>query len=360
MKKTLLLALLLAAAAGCKEKKDDCCGSGGDCCKPDAAPAAAVTPRALSRTDGILLTGLPESPELAACDSHGKWGVKTAVFDHVLEDPKEKAPLLPEEAKPKFTIYRDSLPFPQINWKSGDWEVTQLLFPVGKGFAARYQVMNHGEDPREAHLKVGVRNPAEGSQGPTLAVAGKPAAPSVQFDFKCEPGVSQFFIVTTPDLEGKVDEDALDKATAAWEKLIGNRALLVPDADAAREYYGNLAGSLLGVKGCAEAVAKMEQMFAAKEGNAVKLLPAIPEKWNLEAIEVRGLPTEYGALSFKYQGAYNNRTFELHHDCKPPDGFLIAVPEKLVARIDGKDAAPSAGWIKVPAGARFVEVSYPR
>lgn len=360
MNKTLLLALLLAAAAGCKEKKDDCCGAGGDCCKADAPVAQAVTPRDFSRPDGVLLTGLPESPELAACDSRGRWGVKTAVFDHSLEDPAEKAPLLPEEAKPRVTLYRDSLPFPQVNWKSGNWEVTQLLFPVGKGFAARYHVMNHGEEAREAHLKVGVRNTADAAQAPTLAVAGKPAASSVQFDFKCDPGVSQFFFVTTPDLEGKVDEDALDKATAAWEKLLGNRALLVPDADAAREYYDNLAGSLLGVKGCAEAVAKTEQMFARKEGNAIKLLPAIPEKWALEAIEVRELPTESGPLSFKYQGAYNNRTFEIKDGCKPADGFLVAVPEKLVARIDGKDATATNGWIKVPAGAKFVEVSYPR
>jgi len=352
----LLFSALLLLAAGCSDKAEECHEA---CCQKPAAPAA-VTPRDVTRADGVLLTGLPESAELAACDARGRWGVKTAVFEHSLEDPKEKAPLLPEESKPRVTLYRDSLPFPQVNWKSGDWEVTQLVFPVGKGYAARYHVMNHGDEAREAHLKVGLRDSAPGSPGATLATAGRPAAASLQFDFKCDPGVSQFFFVTTPDLAGAVPEDALEQATARWEKLIGNRALRLPDEAAATEYYGNLAGQLLGVKGCAEAVAKTEQTIARAEGKALRLLGGIPEKWALEAIEAKDLPTEFGPLSFKYQGAYNNRTFEIGPGCAPPEGFLIAVPEKLVAKIDGKDAAPSGGAIKVPAGAKFVEVSYPR
>ena len=72
------------------------------------------------------------------------------------------------------------------------------------------------------------------------------------------------------------------------------------------------------------------------------------------------MPTDFGPLTFRYQGAYNNRTFELKPGCAPPDGFLIAVPEKLVARIDGKAAPAKDGLLRVPAGAAFVEVSYPR
>lgn len=355
MNKSHFLALVLLAA-GCSEKAEECHEA---CCQKPAG-TAPVPLREVSRTDGVLLTGLPDSPELAACDARGRWGVKTADFEHSLEDPKEKAPLLPEENKPRISMYRDSLPFPQVNWKSGDWEVTQLLFPLGKGYVARYHVMNHGEEAREAHLKVGLRHPSEGSPGPTIAAAGKPAASTLQFDFKCDPGVSQFFFVTTPDLAGAVPEDALDQATAQWEKLIGNRAIKIPDEAAAGEYTGNLAGQLLGVKGCAEAVARIEAQFAKPEGRSLRLLGGIPRSWDLEAIEVRGIPTDFGPLSFKYQGAYNNRTFELSPGCAPPDGFLIAVPEKLIARIDGKDAASSAGVLKVPAGAKFIEVSYPR
>src|SRR4030095_6637073 len=135
---------------------------------------------------------------------------------------------LPAECSPKLSLYRDSIPFPQVNWKSGDWEVTQLLFPVGKGFVARYHVMNHGEDARSGQLKV------RGS-GMTLSAAGQPPSSALAFDLKVDPGASVFINVTTEDLAGKVADDALDQATATWEKLIGNRALKLPDVTAAPE-----------------------------------------------------------------------------------------------------------------------------
>jgi hypothetical protein len=349
MKRTAIVALLLVAGCDRKETAHDSCCS---------APAPAVQ-RSITRADGILLTGLPDSPELAACDTHGRWGLKTPAIAHWIVDPTEKAPLLPEENHPIVGLFRDSIPFPQTNWKAGDWEVTQLLFPVGKGFVVRYHVMNHGEDAHAAQLNVGTRENA-GADSPLIATADKPAAATLKFDLKIEPGVSQFIHVTTPDLAGKFSEDALDQATAAWEKLLGSRALLLPDPAACAAYYNNLAGQILGVAGCAEAAVKTEQMLAKKEGNGLRLLSAIPEKWNVEAIEARELPTDFGPLSFKYQGAYNNRRFEFKPGCKPPDGFLIAVPEKLVARIDGKDAPVKDGLLRVPAGAVIVELSYPR
>lgn len=349
MKRAWIAALLSLSA--CSDKHDE----KGECCLPaDPKPPAVV--RTIARTDGVLLTGLPDSPELAACDARGKWGVKSPVFTHTIVDPKEKVPLIAGENGPKLTLYRDSLPFPQVNWKSGDWEVTQLLFPVGKGFAARYHVMNHGEEARTGTLVIA--GPEGGAD--RLAAEGQAPASSLKFDLKCEPGVSLFFHVTTADLAGKVPEDALDQATAAWEKLLGNRGLKLPDAGVVADYTSNLAGRILGVAGCAEAAARTEAMLVTKEGNALRLLPAIPEPWHLEAIEAKEIPTDFGPLSFRYQGAYNNRTFELKPGCKPADGFLIPVPEKLVARIDGKDALVKDGFVRVPAGASFVEVSYPR
>jgi len=346
MKNAWIAALLLLAACDKKEEH------GGDCCQ---APAAApkVTPRGISRTAGVVLTGLPDSPDLAACDAKGRWGVKTPAVEHSIVDPKEKGPLLPAECSPKLTLYRDSLPFPQLNWKSGDWEVTQLLFPVAKGFVARYHVMNHGEEARSGQLKVG-------GAGLTLAADGQKPASSLAFDLKIEPGISVFINVTTEDLAGKVSEDALDQATARWEKMIGNRALLLPDSAATTEYYANLAGQLLGVDGCAEAVAKTEAMLIRKEGNALRLMAGMPEAWQLEAIEAREIPTEYGPLTFRYQGVYNNRTLELKPGCRPPGGFLIAMPEKLVPKIDGKDVTAKDGLLSVPAGSSFVELFYPR
>lgn len=345
MKNAWIAALILLA--GCDKKEDH----GGTCCLVPEAPK--IVPRGISRPAGVVLTGLPESPELAACDSRGRWGVKTPAIDHSIVDPKEKAPLTAAEGSPKLSLYRDSLPFPQVNWKSGDWEVTQLLFPVGKGFVARYHVMNHGEEARSGQLKIW-------GTGVKIATAGKSPDVSLALDLKVDPGASQFFHVTTEDLAGKVADDALDQATAAWEKLIGNRALKLPDTAVVTEYYANLAGQLLGVDGCAEAVAKTEAMFLRKEGNALRLLAGIPEAWHLEAIEVANLPTDFGPLTFRYQGVYNNRTLELKPGCKPPDGFLLAMPEKLVPKIDGKDVKAKDGLLAVPAGSAFVELFYPR
>jgi len=331
--------------ASCSEKKED-----KSCCPPDEpAPVA----RGVSRSEGIVLTGLPESPELAACDARGRWGLKAPLIEHSIVDSKDKAPYLPQEGHPKLTLYRDSLPFPQFNWKVGDWEVTQLLFPVGKGFVARYHVMNHGEDARTGKLLVG-------GAGAAIAADGKAPAERLEFELKGEPGVSQFFLVTTADLAGKVPEDALDQSTARWEKLLGDRAVKLPDPAIVTEYYAALAGQKLGVAGCAEVLAKIDAMLVRKEEKALRLIAAVPEKWQLEAIEVVGMPTDFGPLSFRYQGAYNNRTFELKPGCAPPDGFLVTVPDKLFARVDGKTAPAKDGVIRVPAGSRFVEVSDPR
>jgi hypothetical protein len=346
MKHAWVVALVWIAGCSKKDEGPDTC-----CLAPELPKAAAS--RGITRPGNVVLTGLPDSPQLAACDARGRWGVKTPAVDHSIVDPKEKGPLLPAECGPKLSLYRDSLPFPQVNWKSGDWEVTQLLFPVGKGFAARYHVMNHGEEARSGKLKVG-------GSGITLAAEGQKPSAELSFDLKIEPGVSMFIHVTTEELAGKVADDALDQATSAWEKLIGNRALVLPDPAAVTDYYANLAGKLLGVDGCAEAVAKTEAMLVKKEGNALRLMAGMPEPWQLEAIEVRELPTDFGPLTFRYQGVYNNRTLELKPGCKPPDGFLVSMPDKLVPMIDGKDVKAKDGVLTVPAGASFVELSYPR
>jgi len=343
MKRAWIAAALLLAS--CSEKREE-----KPCCPPDEPAAAA---RNISRSDGIVLTGLPGSPERAACDARGRWGLKTPLIEHSIVDPKEKAPLLPQEGHPKLTLYRDSLPFPQFNWKSGDWEVTQLLFPVGKGFVARYHVMNHGEEARTGKLLVG-------GAGAAIAAEGKAPAERLEFELQVEPGVSQFIHVTTADLAGKIPEDALDQSTAQWEKLLSERAIKLPDPAVVTEYYAALAGQKLGVAGCAEVTARIDAMLVRKEEKALRLMAATPESWHLEAIDVVGMPTDFGPLSFRYQGAYNNRTFELKPGCSPPDGFVVEVPDKLFARVDGKAAPAKDGVIRVPAGSRFVEVSDPR
>lgn len=310
-------------------------------------------PRDITRPAGVVLTGFPESPELAACDAKGRWGPKAPLIDHVIVDPKEKAPLLPSEGMPTLTLYRDSLPFPQVTWKSGAWEVTLLVFPVGNGFAGRYCVMNHSETATAGQLKVTAADDLK------IAADGKASASSLVFDLKVEPGLSQFITVTTADLGGKVPEDALDQATSRWEKLINEQMLRLPDAAAVTTYFADLAGERLRVRGCREAARTFESRLMKPEGQALRLLPDIPKAWELEAIEAVGIPTEFGLVSFRYQGAYNNRMFELK-GCRPPEGFVIAVPEKLVARVDGKDVPVKDGILRAARDASLIELVYPR
>jgi hypothetical protein len=352
MNRAWIVALLLLAAGstlpmtGCSKKKDT----------QAAAPTApaAPKPRNMRRAPGTVLTGLPDGRDLAICDGRGRWGIDAPVVEHSIVDPKEKAPLLPAEGGPTMTLYRDSLPFPQVNWKIGSWEVTQLLYPFARGFIARYHIMNHGEGTGVGQLRV-----SSTSDEFRIAAENKPAGPSQVFDLKIEPGSSQFIEVCTAEIGPDIPDDSLEQATEVWEKLLGERAIKVPDPSVMTNYYADVAGVKLGVFGCMEGMSKTEAMLAKREGNALRLLGGIPEKWQLEAIEVRDLATDFGPLSFRYQGVYNNRTFELK-GCKPPDGFLISVPDKLVVRIDGKDAPAKDGMVHVPGGAAFVEVLYPR
>ncbi len=338
------ICLLLLLASGCSDSK----------------PTPKPVPRNIARAEQSLLTGFPDSPELAAFDRRGGWAVKGPTIEHWIVDPGVRTPLVPEENNPAVTLFRDSLPFPQVTWKAGDYEVTELLFPAGTGFVARYQVMNHGEDAHKVQFRIGPKSP----EGPAPVVPVDPPTitdgAQIGYDLVLEPGVPRFIQVTSPDLKGRPGEDALDRAIERWEKLIGDRYLKLPDAAATTAYYTSLAGQMMGVAGCEEIVARTEKMLAARDGDAIRIFPAIPEAWVLEAIEARGLPTDFGPLSFKYQGVYNNRTFVFQPGCSPPGGYRIVMPPKLVARIDGKDAAPREGVLIVPAGAKFVELSYPR
>src|SRR5258706_2436539 len=118
MNRAWICLLVLATAACDKHEHAQIAAHGKEsCCEPE--PKVQALPRNFPRPEGIVLTGLPDSPDLAACDSRGRWGLKSPAIDHSIVDPKEKAPLLPEENAPRTTLYRDTLPVPQTNWKSG-------------------------------------------------------------------------------------------------------------------------------------------------------------------------------------------------------------------------------------------------
>ena len=121
----------------------------------------------------------------------------------------------------------------------------------------------------------------------------------------------------------------------------------------------DLAGRALGTPGCAESARKLEAGFVRREGDALRLLGDVPEPWLLDALEVTGFKTDFGALTFRHVGFYNNRTLDLEPGCAPPGGFLMPVGPKHKAKIDGKDAEAKDGLLRFPSGTKRVELTRP-
>ena len=337
-----------------------------------AAPPPQAGPKPAGRAEGVVLTGDPKGgTAIASCDATGRWQAGGASVDHWIYEPETKRRVAPMDVGRSFSLFRGSLPFPYFSWQPSEFQINQLVYPVGDGFAAMYHVMNHGENAKACRLFVGLAGDAGKVDGRSLRSEGKPVLttadamstskdgdggrPSLAFDLLIEPGTSKFIFVTTPDLDGKVPQDALDLAAASWERKLGERRLVVPDKALMTSYYADLAGAALGVAGCAENAAKVEAKLVRKEGDALRLFPELPESWVTEAIEAVGIATPFGPLALKYEGAFNTPSYELGADCKPPGGFLIKFPEKLKAKIDGKPAEAVDGFLRVPAGSRKVE-----
>lgn len=306
----------------------------------------------------ILATGLPGRPHQALCDSAGRWGIDEVSIDHWLFDPDAKKERDASNGGAKSSIFRDSLPFPQFSWATGDFEVTQLIYPVGDGFMTRYHVMNHGSDARSVRLLVGGRDGAA-SKAAALASSMPPAektASHLAFDLKIEPGTSQFVVLSTPEAAGKDPNDALDEAAAAWEKILAT-PIVIPEPEGQTAYALALAGRALGRPGAAEAVRTLEERFVKREGDALRLLGDLPGEWLLETIDVKGLKTDFGPLTFRHVGFYNSRTLDIAPGCSPPGGFLLPADPRQKATVDGKEVASKNGVLAIPAGARKVELA---
>lgn len=358
MKHPALLALVLAAG----------------CAGPEAPPPAGPTPTA--RPADTIYTGAPDGAgAIAAVDAAGRWGTGGPAVEHWIYEPETRRRAMPADVGRTLTLFRGSLPFPHFSWQPSDLQVNQLVYPVGRGFAAMYHVMNHGENPKACRLFVGVAGDVAQPDGRRLKAGrtallatseatspsrdGDGGRPALAFDLTVDPGSSKFVFVTTPDLDGQVPEGALEAAAEAWERRLGPRRLSVPDRGLMTAYYADLAGAALGVAGCADAAAKVEAKLVRREGDALRLLPELPEAWATEAIEAAGIATPWGPVSFKYEGAFNTPAVEIAQGCAPPGGFLVKLPEKLRAKVDGKDVEIRDGFVRMPAGARKLETLRP-
>jgi hypothetical protein len=314
--------------------------------------AGCSSPPSPGASDRMIVTGFPGKQVMSVNEGSGRWDG----IDHWIFDPKDKKEHDPSNGGARMSIFRDSLPFPQFTWGSGDFDVTQLVFPFGDGFIARYHVMNHGEESRSVRLVVGSRDgsaklpPLQPSINPTEKTNSR-----MGFDLTIQPGASEFIVLSTA---GAIRDpnDALDEAVATWEKLLA-RPITIADPAALSAYCRDLAGRVLAAPGSDEAVRKFEERFVKKEGDALRLLGEVPLEWLLETIDVKGLKTDFGPLTFRHVGFYNSRTLDLEPGCAPPKGFLIAVDSKHSAKIDGAPTEVKDGTLRVPAGARRVELA---
>lgn len=346
MKRTPALLLLLAS-----------------CSSSSAPPPPAAGPKPAARAEGTVYTGHPEgSGALASCDALGRWTAGGPAVEHWIYEPESKRRVSPGDVGRSLTLFRGSLPFPHFSWQPSDLQINQLLYPVERGFAAMYHVMNHGENAKDCRLFVGLVGDAakpeavlaasEPSSGSREGDGGRPA---LAFDFNVAPGSSKFVFVTTPDLRGRVPQDALDRAAESWERKLSARRVVLPDKGLMTSYVADLAGAALGIPGCADAAAKVEARLARRDGDALRLLPDVPEAWRTETIEAVGVPTDFGPLTFKHEGAFNTPSWDLGEGCRPPGGFLIPIPDRHKVTVDGKPAEAKEGWLKVPAGAKRIE-----
>lgn len=333
------------------------------CSAPAAPPALSAAPRPDARGEGCVITGSPEhSGTFATCDPLGRWNAGGGAVEHWIYEPETKRRVTPGDVGRHLTLFRGNLPLPQFTWQPSDLQINQLLYPVERGFAAMYHVMNHGENPKDCRLFVGVAGDAVRPETIVSASAagsgsreGDGGRPALAFDLRVEPGSSKFVFVTTPELQGQVPSDALDRAAEAWERRLRERRVNVPEPALLTSYVADRAGSILGIASCAEGVAKLEARLVKVEGDVVRLLPDVPEAWRTELIEAVGVPTPHGPVSFKHDGAFNTPSWDLGEGCRPPGGFLLPIPGTLRITIDGRRAEAKDGWLKVPAGSKRVE-----
>lgn len=356
----LRTALLLCLALSSVE------GLAGCSSPPASAPSASA-----DRPEGVVIVSKPDGAVRSTCDVEGRWSVNGATLEHWLYHPDDKREFTTMDGARSFGLFRGTLPFPYFEWTPSDFQVNQLVYPAGDGFVAMYQVMNHGSTARSCRLFVGAVGAAT-RDGRSLLVNGKPVVTASEqagaategskgrtalaYDLDVAPGASATVFVTTPELGGKPAPEQLEDAAARWEKKLAERRVTVPHRRAMWQYYADLAAASLGVAGCEARAAELEAALAKPEGDAIRLLGGVPESWLGETLEGKGLPTPHGPLDLKYEPAYFAKTLELGGACRPPGGFLLAVSDRLKAKVDGKELAAKDGTLRIPAGAKKVEL----
>ena len=96
--------------------------------------------------------------------------------------------------------------------------------------------------------------------------------------------------------------------------------------------------------------------------HALVLAAGVPLAWveTEEGVGVRGLRTAYGALTYRLRGEGRAYVLTFEPGATPPGGFVLTWPEgaqrPASVRVDGRATAWSDGELRIPVGARRVEL----
>ncbi|WP_291840662.1 discoidin domain-containing protein [Brevundimonas sp.] len=102
-------------------------------------------------------------------------------------------------------------------------------------------------------------------------------------------------------------------------------------------------------------------VYERDSDHALVLAAGVPTAWlEGEGVGVRAVRTPYGALTYRLRRDGRGFVLTLEPGVTPPGGFVIPWPKgqtpPAAVRIDGRAAAFADGELKIPAGARRVEL----
>jgi hypothetical protein len=101
----------------------------------------------------------------------------------------------------------------------------------------------------------------------------------------------------------------------------------------APEYLGDMPHTWIG----AEFVTAIRRMLVRENGGTLELLRAAPDSWwNGDGIELRGLPTAFGAINLRARRAKSAVTVDLSFTGQPPERVTVRYPGAKRAEADGK------------------------
>ncbi|MHC4325586.1 MAG: hypothetical protein ACYSUX_15070 [Planctomycetota bacterium] len=89
----------------------------------------------------------------------------------------------------------------------------------------------------------------------------------------------------------------------------------------------------------------MRDCLAFENDRQLVLLPGIPPAWfsHPDGIKIEGLPTYFGKLNLLWKPGQGGATLSLNGAAKPPNGFLLRLPESLQAKVTVNSRTIPAG-----------------